>query len=118
MIPLESAEGTRVFFYKIEAEHSQAWSASANGGDERLVAGLPDDVGWVPGRNGIYFLNGFPRHFTLNYFDFVTQRVHRIADLPGLFNVGSPHLSPDGHAFLFSGIEHSEGDIVLVDGFR
>jgi Tol biopolymer transport system component/DNA-binding winged helix-turn-helix (wHTH) protein len=116
--PLESADGRRVFFYKVEAEHSQAWSASVNGGDERRVVDMPDDVGWVPGRNGIYFINGSPRHFSLNRFDFVTQHVHKIADLPGLFNIGGPNLSPDGHAFLFSGIEHSEGDIVLVEGFR
>jgi Tol biopolymer transport system component/DNA-binding winged helix-turn-helix (wHTH) protein len=118
MTPLESADGTRVFFYKLDAEHTQAWSVSANGGDERLVMGMPKDVGWVPGAKGLFFINGSPRHFALNHFDFVTQRVHKIADLPGLFNIGSPHLSPDGQAFLFSGIEHSEADIVLVDGFR
>jgi Tol biopolymer transport system component/DNA-binding winged helix-turn-helix (wHTH) protein len=116
--PLESADGRRIFFYKIEAEHSQAWSASVNGGDERRVMGMPDDAAWVPGRNGIYFINGPPRHFSLNRFDFVTQHVHKIADLPGLFNIGGPSLSTDGRTFLFSGIEHSEGDIVLVEGFR
>jgi Tol biopolymer transport system component/DNA-binding winged helix-turn-helix (wHTH) protein len=118
MTPLESADGTSVFFYKLDEEHIQAWSVSANGGDEHRVMGMPDDVGWVPSTQGIYFMNGSPRHFALNYFDFVTRQAHKIADLPGLFNIGSPHLSPDGHAFLFSGIEHSEGDIVLVDGFR
>jgi hypothetical protein len=89
-----------------------------NGGDERRVMGMPDDAAWVPGRNGIYFINGPPRHFSLNRFDFVTQHVHKIADLPGLFNIGGPSLSTDGRTFLFSGIEHSEGDIVLVEGFR
>jgi Tol biopolymer transport system component/DNA-binding winged helix-turn-helix (wHTH) protein len=118
MVPLESADGTRLFFYKVDAEHTQAWAASANGGDEHLVVGMPDDVAWVPGTKGIYFMNGSPRHFALNHFDFGTQQVHKVADLPGLFNIGGPHLSPDGQAFLFSGIEHSEGDIVLVDGFR
>ena len=116
--PLESADGRRAFFYKVEADHSQTWSASVDGGDERRVMGMPDDVAWVPGRNGIYFIDGSLRHFSLNRFDFVTQQVHKIADLPGFFNIGGPHLSPDGHAFLFSGIEHSEGDIVLVEGFR
>jgi len=116
--PLESADGRRVFFYKIEAEHSEAWSASVNGGDERRVMGMPDDVAWVPGRKGIYFINGSKRHFSLNHFDFATQHVQKIADLPGLFYIGGPNLSLDGRAFLFSGIEHSEGDVVLVEGFR
>jgi len=116
--PLESADGRRVFFYKIDGEHSQAWSASVNGGDERRVMGMPDDVAWVPGRNGVYFINGSKRHFSLNHFDFATQHVQKIADLPGLFYIGGPNLSLDGRAFLFSGIEHSEGDVVLVEGFR
>jgi Tol biopolymer transport system component/DNA-binding winged helix-turn-helix (wHTH) protein len=117
-VPLESADGTRVFYYKAEGEHSQAWSASVNGGDERRVMGMPGDVAWLPGRNGIYFVDGSPRHFSLKHFDPFTQQVKKIADLPGLFNIGGPHLSPDGRSFLFHGIEHSEGDIVLVDGFR
>ena len=50
--------------------------------------GMPADVGWVPARNGIYFINGAPRHYSLNHFDFVTQHVHKIADLPGLFAIG------------------------------
>src|SRR3954462_10524470 len=100
-IPLESADGSRVFYYKAEGEHSQSWSASVNGGDERRVMGIPDDVAWVPGRNGIYFIDGSPRHFSLNHFDLVTQQVHKIADLPGLFKSEGPHLSPTGHIFSF-----------------
>jgi hypothetical protein len=89
-----------------------------NGGDERPVAGAPADVGWVPARTGGYFINGAPRHFSLNYFDIGTRHVHKIADFLYLFALWGPSLSPDGHTFLFSGIEHSEGDIVLVEGFR
>jgi hypothetical protein len=89
-----------------------------NGCDERPVTGMPADVGWVPARNGMYFIDGAPRHFSVNYFDFATQHIHKIADLPGLFARWGPSLSPDGHAFLFSGIEHSEGNIFLVEGFR
>jgi Tol biopolymer transport system component/DNA-binding winged helix-turn-helix (wHTH) protein len=116
--PQESVDGRRVFFYKVEGGQGQAWSASVNGGDERPVPGIPADVGWVPARNGIYFINGSPRHYSLNYLDFVTQHVHKIAALPGLFFIWGPSLSPDGHTFLFSGIEHSEGNLFLVEGFR
>jgi len=116
--PQEAVEEKRVYFDRVEAGHTHAWSASVNGGDERPVTGMPADIGWVPARNGLYFINGAPRHFALNYFDFVTQHVRKIADLPGLFTVWGPTLSSDGRAFLFSGIEHSEGDIFLVEGFR
>ena len=67
---------------------------------------------------GFYFLDGSPRHFFLGYYDPATHLVRKVADLPGLFTVWGAHLAPDGHAILFSGIEHSEGDLVLVEGFQ
>jgi len=117
-LPQESVDGTRVFFYKDESGQGQAWSASVNGGDEHPVPGIPADVSWVPARDGIYFIDGSPRHYSLNHFDLVTQHVNMIADLPSLFAIWWPTISPDGHTFLFSGIEHSEGNIFLVEGFR
>ena len=79
---------------------------------------MPADVRWVAAQNGMYFLTGDSRHYSLNYFDFVTQHARKVVDLPSLFVIWSASLSPDGHTFLFTGIEHSEGDIVLVEGFR
>jgi Tol biopolymer transport system component/DNA-binding winged helix-turn-helix (wHTH) protein len=116
--PREAADGTRVLFDRIEGGHGQMWSASVNGGDERPVPGMPPDVQWVPARNGAYFIDGTSRHYFLNYFDFATRKVTRVADLPGLFVLWGPHLAPEGNTVLFSGVEHSEGDIMLVDGFR
>jgi Tol biopolymer transport system component/DNA-binding winged helix-turn-helix (wHTH) protein len=116
--PLEAVDGTRVFFYKVEGGHHQAWSASINGGDERPMSGMPADVPWVPARKGLYFINGSPRHFSLNHFDFVTGQRRKIADLPSVFGIGLAAISSDGRTFFFTGVEHGEGDIVQVDGFR
>jgi len=116
--PSQSADGTRLFFYKIEGEHSSAWSGSVNGGDERPVAGIPPDVGWTQGPNGAYFIHGLPRHSSIQYLHSTTRRLHKLCDLPGLFTVWGATLAPDAHTLLFSGIEHSEGDITLVEGFR
>jgi Tol biopolymer transport system component/DNA-binding winged helix-turn-helix (wHTH) protein len=112
--PQEEMDGTRVFFYS----EGNVWSASANGGDERPVPGVPSNVRWVPARSGGYFIDGGPRHFALHYFDSATQHAHKIVDFPYLFVMWGPSLTPDGHALLFSGIEHSEGDIMVVEGFR
>lgn len=116
--PQETADGARIFFGRLVSGHEEVWSASANGGDERPVRGMPVDVSWAPALGGMYFIQGAPRHFSVNHFDFASQRVGKIADLPGLFTQWGPSLSADGHTFLISGIEHVEGDIVLVDGFR
>jgi hypothetical protein len=107
-------DGTRVFFYR----EGNVWSASVNGGDERPVSGVPSNVVWLPVRSGGYFVDGGPRHFALHYFDTATQHAHKIVGFPNLFAMWGSSLAPDGHALLFSGIEHSEGDIMLVKGFR
>ena len=117
--PQEALGGKSIYFYRVDAlNHTQAWSASVNGGDAHPVIGMPPDVSFVPAPGGIYFAAGAPRHHSLNRFDFVTRQVHKIADLPSVFTQWGPSLSPDGHTFLYSGIEHAEGDIILVEGFR
>jgi len=117
--PQEAPEGKRLYFYRVNAaNHTQAWSVSVDGGDASPVRGMPTDVSFVPASDGIYFAAGAPRHHSVNRFDLVTRKVHKIADLPSVFTQWGPSLSPDGHTFLYSGIEHSEGDIILVEGFR
>ncbi len=111
--PQEASDGTRVYFYKDE----HLWSVSANGGDERPFPGVPVNVSWMPGLRGAYFVDGSPRHFALHYFDTATQHAHKIADFPYLFVMWGSSLAPDGQSILFTGIEHSEGDIMLVEGF-
>jgi hypothetical protein len=44
--------------------------------------------------------------------------MNKTAGLPGLFVIWGPTISPAVHTFLFSGIEHSEGNTFLVEGFR
>ena len=112
--PQEAMDGMRVFFYS----EGHVWSASVNGGDERPVAGVPAYACWVPARSGAYFVDGGPRHFALHSFDTTTQHAHKIADFPYLFAMWGSSLAPDGQSILFSGIEHSEGDIMLVEGFN
>jgi Tol biopolymer transport system component len=112
--PQEAIDGTRVYFYK----DGNLWSVSVNGGDERPFPGVPANVRWMPARIGAYFVDGSPRHFALHYFDTATQHAHKIADFPYLFVMWRPSLTPDGQSILFSGIEHSEGDIMLVEGFN
>ena len=118
LAPQLALDKMQVFFDKDVGGHEQAWSASVSGGGERPFTGMPADVRWVAAQNGMYFFTGDSRHYSLNYFDFITRHVHKVTDLPGLFVIWGGSLSPDGRTFLFTGIEHSEGDIVLVEGFQ
>lgn len=116
--PQEAADGERVYYDKFKDGQTHAWSASTLGGDERSVSGMPSDVTWVLASRGIYFIQGAPRHFSLNYMNFVSERIHKVADFPGLFAQWGPSFTPDGRTFLLSGIEHSEADIILADDFH
>ena len=117
-VPQESADGSRIFFYRDVGGQHQVWSASPDGSDERPVTGMPADVGWTLGRAGIYYIDGPPGHSSLNYLDLASGRARRVADLSSLPMVGKPEISSDGRTFLFTAIEQPAADIVLVDGFR
>jgi len=118
--PQESADGKFVFYVAGEQDH-ELWSVGVNGGDEHRVKGIPGlalDATWTPVQNGIYFVDGAPGHYSLSYFEFATHSVHKVAKLPDLSVHPGLAVSPDGHQLLYSGIEGSESDLVLVDRFH
>jgi len=118
--PQESADG-KLVFYVVGPPPVRLWSVLVNGGDERPVEGMPRlafDANWAPARNGIYFIDGKPAHYALNYFEFSTAKVHRVAALPDREVEVGIAVSPNGHTLLYPGVQRSEADLVLVDGFR
>jgi Tol biopolymer transport system component/DNA-binding winged helix-turn-helix (wHTH) protein len=117
-LPQESFDGSRVFYHQLRDGHAEAWSATATGGDERPVKGIPVDADWVAAQNGIYYIDGKPRKFSLNFLQTGAQKARTVADMPGVFAIGAATISRDGRKLLFAGIEHSEGDIMLVEGIR
>jgi Tol biopolymer transport system component/DNA-binding winged helix-turn-helix (wHTH) protein len=112
--PQEAQDRSRVYFYA----SGRIWSVSTNGGDEQPAKEVPANVMWAPAPSGSYFINGGPRHFSLNYLQPDSGNVSEMAEFPNLFALWALSVSPDGGTILFSGIEHSEGDIMLVEGFR
>ncbi len=117
-LPRESEDGTRVFFFNAARAAPGLWSASTSGGDAHPITGLPPGIWWLPVRGGYYYISGSSRHFSLRYFDEASRRDAMIAEMPSLFLAGGLNLSPDRRTMLFFGIEHSEGDIMLAQGFH
>jgi hypothetical protein len=95
---------------------------AVDGGDQRPEAGMPPlklATAWAPGQDGIYFIAGFESNFYVNYLDFATHRLRKVADLPGVSFVWRDlAVSRNNDVLLFSGIDHGEADIMLVEGFR
>jgi len=115
-LPLESADGKRVFY---EVAFSRIKSMSVNGGDERDVSRVISDT-WTPTRNGIYLLDDRTSPMSLNLIHPETGRVQKVAEIPGrLGGWGvSPSVSADGRTLIVAVNDEMTGDIMLVEGFR
>jgi hypothetical protein len=95
----------------------------AGGGDEiRIVAQLlPEHWGdWALSDIGIYYVQDGSRHPAIEFFDFTSHRIFKVADLDGLPPPGDPGfaVSPDGKRIIFSQIDTSAVDLMLVENFR
>jgi Tol biopolymer transport system component/DNA-binding winged helix-turn-helix (wHTH) protein len=118
--PQESADGERVFFAAYTGQ-VEIWSVPSAGGQERRETVLPEGAqgdAWTVSGDGIHFVRQTDARRSLEFYDFATRRIRSVANLHDLAELhGRIALSPDGNV-LYSGLEHSEADIMLVDGFQ
>jgi len=119
--PQESMDGKRLF-YVAGSERDELWSVSADGGDEHREEGIPkfqNPHSWIPTQNGIYFVDGPPSQHSIKHFNFSDRRIETISDVPGItFICCAIAVSADNGVLLFSGLDHLESDIMLVENFR
>ena len=116
--PRESMDGDRLLYTKRTDSALEIWSTGVNGGAEtRLLGPIHSRAGWVPDHHGIYFIEPARR---IAYYRFATGDITPIAALakePGVLNAGLA-LSPDGRWLLYSQLDRSGADIMLVENFR
>ena len=118
--PLESADGTHLFYKKGEAASLEIWSTPVTGGEAIRVLGPIQGApagAWIPDRHGIYFIEPAWR---IAYHQFATGRTTPIVTLPKDGVVAGPGLalSPDGRWLLYGQRDRSGSDIMLVENFR
>lgn len=122
---VESADG-RWLYYMKALNRAGLWRMPAVGGAEEEI--LPElrtgySNYWSFGRAGIYYVDreerkGGGARYALHFFDPATKRnavVTYLARRP--FN-GSLSVAPDGQQFLYTQVDTSETEILMVDGFR
>jgi len=120
VFPQEDPDGTGVYFC---SNVGGAWRiiriTRQQGNSESLVAELPplrfgDD--WTVATNGIYFVaSSTPT--TIQYFDFATRKISALCKVANPFGLGMS-VSPDGRFLLFTQVEPTGSDIMLVDHFH
>ena len=78
------------------------------------------DFFWTVGDVGIYFIDDTTPHPNLKLLDFATGRTRIVTALDNPPFCCDPALSvsPDGHTVLYSQVDNSTHDIMLVENFR
>ena len=121
-VAFESSD--RKFLYYCKFDVAGLWRIPVNGGEESLVLDQPKEGYWgywaVVDR-GIYFIDPETKpHATIKLFSFATRRVMQIAAIEKKPYPGIPGLavSPDGRWILYTQLDQSGSDIMLVENFR
>jgi len=115
----ESADGSSLYYAK-QFVDAEIWRVPTGGGEEGPLPGMPPveySAWWVPTAAGIYFIAEGPVA-RVRFYDFTTRAVKEIADLPGAPApyVGGISVSRDGRYVIYSQIDETASDLMLVDG--
>jgi Tol biopolymer transport system component/DNA-binding winged helix-turn-helix (wHTH) protein len=119
--PTESADGKFIYFRRTQHPIG-IFRVPTGGGPEETVLEMkePPPWGyWTVVEKGIYFLvNGDKPK--IEFFDFATRQITGILTMekPALTADGGLAVSPDGQWLLFTQLDNSGSDIMLVNDFR
>ena len=123
----ESADGGTLYYSREEYAPGMV-RRSIGAGDEELFLEVPEVARWwqvAVARNGVYYLGPDnagtrPVRYAIFFYEFATGKTTRVASLdkpPQVF-ARSLALSPDGRWLLFSQVDTSGSDLMLLENFR
>ena len=117
-IAYESVDAAAIFYGKTDAYTSSLWTAGADGGNERMLVPTFYRHNLAPTRSGVYLstargLEGGPEILFYGFADRTTRTVYR---LPRRVALGLS-VAPDESWLLFSQLDGSGNDLMLIDGF-
>jgi Tol biopolymer transport system component len=127
-VAMESADGRFVFYTnKIDQAPMTAgdyvapalWRTPISGGEESRVLSSVDMRAFAPVNNGIYFIpepGADGQHF-IEFLNFDTGKVKMVAPIPRPPGLGFS-VSPDEHSILYTQVDESSSDLMLVENFR
>ena len=120
----ESPDGRIVYYTKVAEIGPGLWKVPVDGGEEERVLESVRFGYWAVGRTGIYFIDfdtpgeaGRP----IKFFDFLSRRVRQLGTVENTVkwtNTPGFAISPDGRWVLYTSLESTNADLMLVDNFR
>jgi Tol biopolymer transport system component/DNA-binding winged helix-turn-helix (wHTH) protein len=119
---LESADGRTL--YHSARFNSGLWQIPVEGGAGVRLLEFPERAFWgywALAEKGIYYLRSDGKdHFAIDFFDFATRKSRRFASLEKMPTPWEKGLavSADGKWLVYSQLDQSNSDIMLVENFR
>ena len=133
-VAFESWDGSDVYYTQAATGSSSLWRIPASGGEPVKLLEDVTERAFSVLKDGIYYIEQPPRPAAsqaplataqpssralarLRFFSFASDRVTTITELAGVVSLGLS-ASPDGRMVLFSAIDSSTNDLMLVENFR
>jgi len=121
---IESPDGKTVYYVKVPEMGPGLWSVPSTGGIEVRELGSVRFGYWTMSSTGIYFIDfdvvgDAPR--PVRFFDFESRSVSQIGSVEPTVswrNTPGFAISPDSRWLLYSSLESTDADLMLVDNFR
>jgi tricorn protease-like protein len=116
---LESRDGAYLYYVESPTLSSPGplWQLSLKGGERvKLLDGVIP-VSFEVVESGIYYFERLTGELRLQYFDFATRQSTMVAENLGNVNPGLT-ASPDGRTILYSRVDTSINNLMLVENFR
>ncbi len=120
----ESPDGRIIYYTKVPEIGPGLWSMPAGGGNEERVLQSVRFGYWAVARSGIYFIDfdvpsEGPR--PVRFFAFTSRQVTQVGTVENTVswtNTPGFAVSPDSRWLLYSSLESTDADLMLVDNFR
>jgi len=115
---LESFDGKTLFYTKSDG-FSQLWEMPVQGGEEQAVLKSVDFRAFFPVRDGIWFIPGPEAggRTPIQFYSFAGGSVKTVATTDAPTGMGLA-ASPDGRSVLYTQMDQSGSDLMLVENFR
>jgi len=113
----ESPDGAYVYYTQTSVEPSALWRLPASGGQPAKVLEGVVLRAFVVLEKGIYYIDQPSGEYRLRFFDFPTGKSTTVARNLDNVDLGLT-ASPDGRTILYSRVDSSVDDLMLVENFR
>jgi Tol biopolymer transport system component len=121
---VESPDGRVIYYTKVPEVGPGLWSVPVDGGEEKRVLESVRFGYWAVARSGIYFIDfDVPGEAArpMRFLDFQSRRVKQLGTVENTVrwtNTPGFAISPDGRWVLYTSLESTDADLMLVDNFR